>query len=60
VSNGLWHILNERRAGPAKKVIVPVWLGLVADIKFFGRHKGGSIRDGVILSVHAATPITAS
>jgi len=27
----------------------------VADIKFFGRHKGGSIRDGVILSVQAAS-----
>ena len=38
-------------AGPAKQGIVPVWLGLVADIKCFGRHKGGSIRDGVILSV---------
>jgi hypothetical protein len=33
------------RAGPAKDGIVPVWLGPVADIKFFGRHKGGSIRD---------------
>jgi bifunctional non-homologous end joining protein LigD len=55
VSKGLWHVLNERRAGPAKNGIVPVWLGLVADIKFFGRHKGGSIRDGVILSVQAAS-----
>ena len=55
VSKGLWHVLDERRAGPAKKGIVPVWLGLVADIKFFGRHKGGSIRDGVILSVQAAS-----
>jgi hypothetical protein len=36
--------------------MVPVWLGLVADIKFFGRHKGGSIRDGVILSVQLAKP----
>ena len=60
VSKGLWHVLNERRAGPAKNGIVPIWLGLVADIKFFGRHKGGSIRDGVILSVQAAAPITAS
>ena len=49
-------MLDERRAGPAKKGIVPVWLGLVADIKFFGRHKGGSIRDGVILSVQVAKP----
>jgi bifunctional non-homologous end joining protein LigD len=53
---GLWHVLDQRRAGVAEKGIVPVWLGLVADIKFFGRHKGGSIRDGVILSVQEAKP----
>jgi bifunctional non-homologous end joining protein LigD len=56
VGKGLWHVLDERRAGLAKKGIVPVWLGLIADIKFFGRHKGGSIRDGVILSVQMAKP----
>jgi ATP-dependent DNA ligase len=54
VSKGIWRLLDERRAGPAKNGIVPVWLGLIAEIKFFGRHKGGSIRDGVILSVHTA------
>jgi hypothetical protein len=54
VSKGLWHVLDERRDGPARNGLVPVRLGLVADIKFFGRHKGGSIRDGVILSVHHA------
>ena len=43
LARGLWHLLNERRAGSAKNGIVPVWLGLVADIKFFGRHQGGSI-----------------
>jgi len=52
---GLWHLLDERRAGPARKGIVPVRFGVVADIKFFGRHKGGSIRDGVILSVQEAS-----
>jgi bifunctional non-homologous end joining protein LigD len=52
---GLWHQLNQRRAGPAVRGFAPVWLGLVADIKFFGRHKGGSIRDGVILSVTDAS-----
>ena len=56
VSKGLWQLLDERRAGPARKGIVPVSLGLVAEIKFFGRHKGGSIRDGVILSVQTASP----
>jgi bifunctional non-homologous end joining protein LigD len=52
---GLWHLLDERRAGPARKDIVPVRLGLVADIKFFGRHKGGWIRDGVMLSIQEAS-----
>jgi bifunctional non-homologous end joining protein LigD len=52
---GLWHLLDQRRAGIAEKGVVPVWLGLVADIKFFGRHKGGSIRDGVIRSVQEAS-----
>ena len=52
---GLWHELDRRRAaGPAKKGIVPVWLGLVAEIKFFGRHKAGWVRDGVILSLQEA------
>jgi len=39
----------------AEKGVLPVWLGLVADIKFFGRHKGGWIRDGVILSLKEAS-----
>jgi hypothetical protein len=42
--------------GPARKSVIPVRLGLVAEIKFFGRHKGGWIRDGVILSVQEAMP----
>jgi ATP-dependent DNA ligase len=56
VGKGLWHVLDERRAGPAQNGIVPVWIGLVADIKFFGRHKGGSIRGGVILSAQMTKP----
>src|SRR5262249_36792124 len=56
VGKRLWRLLDERRAGPAKQGIVPVWLELVADIRFLGRHKGGSIRDGVILSVQRAKP----
>jgi len=28
-----------------------VQLGLMAEIKYFGRHKGGYIRDGVVKSV---------
>jgi len=42
--------------GRRRRESSPVWLGLVADIKFFGRHKGGSIRDGVILSVQNGKP----
>ena len=52
---GLLHLLNQRRAGPAVRGVAPVWLGLVAEIKFFGRHKGGAVRDGVILSVTDAS-----
>ena len=50
---GLWHVLDRLRAGPPRKGVIPVRLGLVAEIKFFGRHKGGWIRDGVILSLAA-------
>jgi hypothetical protein len=49
---GLWHELDRLRAGPPRKGVIPVRLGLVAEIKFFGRHKGGWIRDGVILSLN--------
>ena len=45
---------GERYDAPAKKGIVPIRLGLVAEIKFFGRHKGGWIRDGVIRSIQKA------
>jgi len=42
------------RVGPRRKGgFIPVQLGLVAEIKYFGRHKGGWIRDGVILSLAA-------
>jgi bifunctional non-homologous end joining protein LigD len=49
---GLWSELDGLRRGPAKKSVVPVSPGLCAEIKYFGRHRGGSIRDGVILSLH--------
>jgi hypothetical protein len=31
--------------------VVPIKPYLRAEVKFFGRHKGGAIRDGVLLSV---------
>ena len=48
---GLWSELDALRSGPARKGVVPVRPTLSAKIKFFGRHKGGSIRDGVVLSL---------
>ena len=36
--------------------VIPVNPGFCAEIKFFGRHKGGSIRDGVILLVQNIKP----
>jgi bifunctional non-homologous end joining protein LigD len=49
---GLWRELAALRCGPVNKGVIPVRPGLRAEIKYFGRHKGGSIRDGVILSLH--------
>src|ERR1044071_617348 len=46
---GLWHELNRLRTDPARKGFVPVKLGLLATVKYFGRYKAGWIRDGVLL-----------
>jgi len=54
---GLWDELDALRSGPARKGVVPVTPTLRAQVKFFGRYKRGAIRDGVILSLHARTPI---
>jgi bifunctional non-homologous end joining protein LigD len=53
----LWDKLDRLRAGPVSKGFVPVRLGMHAEIKYFGRHKGGAVRDGVILSLRAAAPV---
>ena len=51
---GLWPALDALRAGPRRKGgFIRVRVGLRAEVKFFGRHKGGYIRDGVILSLAA-------
>ena len=39
-----------RRAGPAAKGVIPIAPPLLAEIKYFGRYKGGAIRDGVIMA----------
>ncbi len=48
---GLWSELDRLRAGPSRKGVVPIEPVLRADIKFFGRHPGGLIRDGVLLAL---------
>ena len=56
---GLWGELDRRRAGAAVSGIVPIAPLMPAEIKFFGRYKGGAIRDGVILAISAAPVTTA-
>lgn len=53
---GLWGVLDQLRAGPARGGVVPVHLRLVAEVKFFGRYNSGAIRDGVLLNISTAEP----
>ena len=48
---GLWDQLDRLRAVPPRKGVVPLEPVLQANIKFFGRHKGGFIRHGVLLGL---------
>jgi hypothetical protein len=49
---GLWAILDELRAGSVDGAgVVPMEPGLVVRVKYFGRHKGGAIRDGVLVAM---------
>jgi bifunctional non-homologous end joining protein LigD len=57
---GLWSELDSLRSGPMRKGVIPVQPTLQAKVKFFGRYKRGAIRDGVISSLHARTPIRRS
>ena len=48
----LWHRLERLRSGPeTRSGLIPVRPELVAGVKFFGRYRGGWIRDGALLSV---------
>ena len=48
----LWQRLAPLRDGPeTRSGFVPVRPELVAAIHYFGRYRGGWIRDGVLLSV---------
>jgi bifunctional non-homologous end joining protein LigD len=48
---GLWGVLAQLRSGEPVKGVIPVHPALMAEIKFYGRYKGGSIRDGVLLDL---------
>jgi ATP-dependent DNA ligase len=50
---GLWSTLDPLRAGGGSRDgVVPVRSEIKVKVKFFGRHKGGAIRDGVV--IHSA------
>ena len=49
---GLWASLDQLRAGPVGRAgIIPTEPVLVAVLKYFGRRKGGALRDGGLLSI---------
>ena len=49
---GVWAILDKLRAGSLDRAgVVPIEPGLVVRVKYFGRHKGGAIRDGVLVAM---------
>ena len=49
---GLWARLDALRAATANKAgVVSIEPALTVQVKFFGRQKGGALRDGVLLSV---------
>ena len=48
---GLWRVLDQLRSGEPIKGVIPVQPMLMAEIKYYGRYKGGSIRDGVLLDL---------
>jgi hypothetical protein len=49
---GLWATLDALRAGPVGRAgVIPIEPVLVAEVKYFGRHKGGALRDGVLLPI---------
>jgi hypothetical protein len=50
VGRGLMAPLDPRRAGgDDERGVVPVCSEIRLTVKFFGRHRGGSIRDGVVV-----------
>ena len=54
---GLWKVLDEIRTAPAKSRAERVWSVrpvLVAEVRHFGPHASGAIRDGVLRHVRPA------
>ena len=49
---GLWSLLNQRRGGATRPHgVVAIEPGLLVRVKYFGRYRGGAIRDGVLIAV---------
>ena len=48
----LWSLLDQRRAGATRTHgVVVIEPGLLVRVKYFGRYRGGTIRDGVLVAV---------
>jgi bifunctional non-homologous end joining protein LigD len=49
---GLWSMVDRRRIGSGgADGVFPIDPGLVVRVKYFGRHRGGAIRDGVLVAL---------
>jgi hypothetical protein len=51
----LWSALDPLRQGPADRYgVIPVRSQMRLRVKHFGGHKGGAIRDGVVVGIDPA------
>ena len=49
--SGVVRPMSAMGPNPSRKGVVPIEPVLRASISFFGRHKGGFIRDGVLVTL---------
>ena len=57
----LWSLLDHRRAGAASiHGVVAIEPGLLVRVKYFGRSRGGAIRDGVLIAVDHLPTLSAA
>jgi ATP-dependent DNA ligase len=50
---GLWSLVDQRRAGATRiHGVVAIEPGLPVRVKYYGRYRGGAIRDGVLIAVN--------